>query len=100
MVSARLRLRRVLAVTKYGPFCKTIKLRSINKIVYSSHIILAVTITVVSMRPTFFYEQVSMTEKENGVRKHYLGCANHIIIEKEAFLWNNCIHHKCPSPQK
>ena len=76
---ARLRLRRVLAVTIYGPFCKTIKLRS--------HIILAVTITVVSMRPTFFCEQVSMTEKENEVRKRYLGCANHIITEKEAFLW-------------
>ena len=42
---------------------------------------------LVSMRTTFFCEQVSMTEKEDGVRKRYLGCANHIIIEKEAFLW-------------
>ena len=86
MVSARLRLRRVLAVTINGPFCKTIKLQSINKIVYSSHIIFAVTITVVSMRPTFFCEQVSMTEKENRVRKRYLGCANHIIIRERGIL--------------
>ena len=80
MVSARLRLRRVLAVTKYGPCCKTIKLRSINKIIYGSHIIFAVTITVstvvddgVDLKGIHFhssnYSSITADGKENNELK-------------------------------